>query len=87
MTSSLRGFVEVDLKIECGLTGYHSGEVGGLVPETFRILRILLARLDNVESGEVVPEFHSEIPPWKRQEAAHMAATQGTALYEKFPLH
>jgi len=72
MTSSLRGFVEVDLKIECGLTGYHSGEVGGLVPETCRILRILLDRLDDIETGYVAAEFHSEIPEWKHQEATVM---------------
>lgn len=77
----------VDLKVECGLTGYHSGEVGGLVPETFRIVRALLNRIDNVESGVVAPEFHSEVPEWKQREAAGMAVTQGTALYDKFPLH
>lgn len=65
MTSSLRGLAMVDLKVECGLTGYHSGEVGGLVPETFRILRTLLNRLDDVQSGAVAPEFHSEVPEWK----------------------
>ena len=65
MTSSLRGFAEVDLKIQCGLTGYPSGEVGGLVPETLRIMRILLDRLDNVETGAVAAEFHSEVPEWK----------------------
>ena len=65
MTSSLRGLAMVDLKIECGLTGYHSGEVGGLVPETFRIARALLNRIDNVDTGLVASEFHSEIPEWK----------------------
>ena len=53
MTSSLRGVAIADVKVECGLTGYHSGEVGGLVPDTFRILRSLLNRLDNVETGDV----------------------------------
>ena len=66
MTSSLRGLAMVDLKIECGQTGYHSGEVGGLVPETFRIVRALLNRLDDVETGTVHPDFQSEMPEWKR---------------------
>ena len=65
MTSSLRGLAMVDLKVECGITGYHSGEVGGLVPDTMRIVRALLNRLDNVDTGVISPEFHSEVPEWK----------------------
>jgi hypothetical protein len=47
----------VDLKVECGLTGFHSGEVGGIVPETFRVVRTLLDRLDDPITGKVVDEF------------------------------
>lgn len=86
-TSSLRGIAMIDLKVECGLTGYHSGEVGGLIPETFRIIRSLLNRIDNVDTGAVHDDFQTETPEWKRAEAALMAQTQGAALYEKFPLH
>lgn len=39
MTSSLRGVVMVDFKVTIGKDGYHSGEVGGVVPETFRVVR------------------------------------------------
>ena len=77
----------VDMKVECGLTGYHSGEVGGLVPETFRIVRALLNRIDDVETGVIRPEFETETPEWKVREAAELAASQGTDLYTKFPLH
>ena len=47
MTSSLRGVAMVDLEVEAAKGGYHSGEVGGIVPETFRIVRALLDRLDD----------------------------------------
>ena len=47
LVSSLRGICVLDLTIELGKDGYHSGETGGIVPETFRILRVLLDRLDN----------------------------------------
>lgn len=87
MTSSLRGLSVVDVKVECGLTGYHSGEVGGMVPETFRIMRSLLNRIDNVDNGECHPEFQSGLPAWKAKEAEVLAAAQGPALYEKFALH
>jgi len=56
-TSSLRGMAKLELKVECGVTGYHSGEVGGLIPETFRIVRSLLNRLDDVETGAVHEDF------------------------------
>ena len=57
VTSSLRGVAAVDVEIGCGKTGYHSGEVGGIVPETFRIFRALLDRIDNPKSGTVSKEF------------------------------
>ena len=56
-TSSLRGISEVTLKVEFGLSGYHSGEVGGIIPETFRIARALLDRIDDSATGKVVDEL------------------------------
>jgi len=53
ITSSLRGVVKIDLKVECGITAYHSGEVGGIVPETFRIVRALLDRIDDPKTSKV----------------------------------
>lgn len=47
----------VDLKVDCGKGGYHSGEVGGIVPETFRVVRVLLDRIDDSMSGKVVECF------------------------------
>ena len=57
ITSSLRGICILDMKVECGTAGYHSGEVGGIVPETFRVLRTLLDRLDDKETGEPCNEL------------------------------
>lgn len=53
MTSSLRGICIIDLTVETGKIGYHSGETGGIIPETFRVVRELLNRLDNPTTGEV----------------------------------
>jgi acetylornithine deacetylase/succinyl-diaminopimelate desuccinylase-like protein len=39
LTSSLRGICIVDVTIEGAKNGYHSGEAGGILPETFRIIR------------------------------------------------
>ena len=51
LTSSLRGLAALDFEVKSGLAGYHSGEVGGVVPETFRIVRALLDRLDDPQTG------------------------------------
>jgi len=29
----------IDFEVKIGTAGYHSGEVGGIVPETFRVVR------------------------------------------------
>lgn len=57
ITSSLRGLTMVDLQVECAISGYHSGEVGGIVPETFRIIRSLLDRVDDTLTGRVNEVF------------------------------
>lgn len=57
MTSSLRGVAMVDFEVCCGLESYHSGEVGGIVPETFRVVRSLLDRLDNSANGKTCDEL------------------------------
>ena len=46
------------MTVEVGAAGYHSGEVGGIVPETFRIVRTLLDRVDDSATGNVkLPEL------------------------------
>ena len=84
LTSSLRGIVLCDLTIECGKINYHSGIAGGIVPETFRILRALLDRVDDVKTGLVCPEFQVEPPEWKVKEAKDIAANYGAKLYSDF---
>jgi acetylornithine deacetylase/succinyl-diaminopimelate desuccinylase-like protein len=57
VTSSLRGITVLDLTVEGAGQGYHSGEVGGILPETFRVMRNLLDRIDNSETGDMCPEL------------------------------
>jgi len=47
----------VDMKVHASKMNYHSGECGGIVPETFRIMRVLLDRIDDSKTGEVVDDF------------------------------
>lgn len=84
ITSSLRGICIIDLTVELGKSGYHSGEVGGIVPETFRVVRQLIDRLDNAETGAVCEELCVEVPKWKQEEAEFMTKLAGKEMYEKY---
>ena len=65
------------MTVECGKAAYHSGEVGGIVPETFRIVRQLLDRLDNSATGQVCEELVVPTPDWKVEEAKYMVSISG----------
>lgn len=84
ITSSLRGICILDVTVQHGKAGYHSGAVGGIVPETFRIVRSLLNRLDNVDTGETMPELAVPVPEWKQEEAKAMAALAGDEICTQF---
>eukprot|EP00330_Aristerostoma_sp_ATCC50986_P007824 CAMPEP_0114583872 /NCGR_PEP_ID=MMETSP0125-20121206/7551_1 /TAXON_ID=485358 ORGANISM="Aristerostoma sp., Strain ATCC 50986" /NCGR_SAMPLE_ID=MMETSP0125 /ASSEMBLY_ACC=CAM_ASM_000245 /LENGTH=198 /DNA_ID=CAMNT_0001777655 /DNA_START=207 /DNA_END=799 /DNA_ORIENTATION=- len=62
LTSSLRGVLECDLNIKIIKEGVHSGDASGIVPDTFRILRILLDRIENVNTGEAHEDLQVTIP-------------------------
>ena len=47
----------IDLQVDCAISAYHSGEVGGIVPETFRVVRALLDRVDDTLTGRVADVF------------------------------
>src|SRR5690606_22993179 len=52
-TTSLRGLIGGTLRVEVLTEGVHSGDAGGIVPSSFRILRRLLDRIDSAETGVV----------------------------------
>jgi acetylornithine deacetylase/succinyl-diaminopimelate desuccinylase-like protein len=86
-TTSLRGLAGGTLKVEVLTEGVHSGDAGGVVPDSFRIVRQLLSRLEDEATGEVLPaHFHVEIPEARRQQAVAAGAALGESLYTKFPL-
>lgn len=39
------------------------------MPETFRVVRELLNRIDDSATGVMIPELHTEIPAYVRAEA------------------
>src|SRR5205807_623193 len=64
MTTSLRGSIVGNLTVEVLTEGVHSGDASGIVPSSFRILRMLLDRLEDAQTGRIIPEWlHADVPP------------------------
>jgi acetylornithine deacetylase/succinyl-diaminopimelate desuccinylase-like protein len=84
-TTSLRGLIGGDLTVEVLTEGVHSGDASGIVPSSFRILRELLARIDDPKTGEVVGDFHVEIPSDRRAQAQLVAGVLKDEIHSKFP--
>ncbi|WP_159500596.1 M20/M25/M40 family metallo-hydrolase [Microbacterium sp. 18062] len=86
LSTSMRGIIVADLRVAVVAEGVHSGLAGGIAPSSFRILRALLDRIENVETGEVlVPELQTAMPDDQR---AHLAtqARLTPAISESLPL-
>jgi acetylornithine deacetylase/succinyl-diaminopimelate desuccinylase-like protein len=87
-TTSLRGLVSGSLTVELLREGVHSGDASGVVASSFRVLRRLLDRLEDADTGTIVPrEFHVEIPGARLEQARRVAEILGDSVYSKFPLH
>jgi len=86
MTTSLRGSIVGNLTVEVLSEGVHSGDASGIVPSSFRILRILLDRLEDAKTGHIIPEWlHAEVPPDRMAEVRETARILGDEIYNKFP--
>jgi acetylornithine deacetylase/succinyl-diaminopimelate desuccinylase-like protein len=86
VTTSLRGLVGGTLRIDVLEEGVHSGDASGIVPSSFRVLRQLLSRLENVDTGEVlVDALHAPIPADRTAQAKIAAAALGDRVFSKFP--
>ena len=86
MTTSLRGIIAGNLRVEILKEGVHSGDGSGIVPSTFRILRQLLSRIDDEKTGKVLVEgLHVQIPAERLQQAKATAEVLGDEVFDKFP--
>ena len=85
-TTSLRGNLTGKLRADVLTEGVHSGGAGGIVPSSFRILRKLLSRLEDEDSGKLKPEaLYADIPEQRLEQARLAAETLDTSVYEKYP--
>jgi acetylornithine deacetylase/succinyl-diaminopimelate desuccinylase-like protein len=87
LTTSLRGMASGTLSVEVLDEGVHSGDASGIVPSSFRVLRRLLSRLEDEETGAIrAAELYVQIPPERVAQARCASAALGDAVYTKFPL-
>jgi acetylornithine deacetylase/succinyl-diaminopimelate desuccinylase-like protein len=86
MTTSLRGSIVGNLTVEVLSEGVHSGDASGIVPSSFRILRILLDRLEDAKTGRIIPEWlYIDVPADRMAEVRETARILGDEIYNKFP--
>jgi acetylornithine deacetylase/succinyl-diaminopimelate desuccinylase-like protein len=86
MTTSLRGLISGNLRVDILTEGVHSGDASGIVPSSFRILRQLLDRVDDVATGRVrIEGLHVQVPPARLEQAKAVAQVLGQEVYDRFP--
>jgi acetylornithine deacetylase/succinyl-diaminopimelate desuccinylase-like protein len=85
-TTSLRGNLTGTLRVDVLTEGVHSGSASGVVPSSFRILRKMLSRIEDEDSGRVLPAaLHVDIPEQRIAQAKKAADTLGDTAYARFP--
>jgi acetylornithine deacetylase/succinyl-diaminopimelate desuccinylase-like protein len=85
-TTSLRGLVAGDLTVEVLREGVHSGSASGIVPSSFRVLRVLLSRLEDEATGAIkLKELRVAIPRQRIEQARGTARALGNGVWAEFP--
>jgi acetylornithine deacetylase/succinyl-diaminopimelate desuccinylase-like protein len=85
-TTSLRGMAAGTLSVDVLTEGVHSGDAGGIVPSSFRVLRRLLERLEDASTGRLLLEsLHAAIPDERVAQAEQAAGILGDGLWRRFP--
>ena len=86
-TTSLRGLVVGTLEVSLLSEGVHSGDGSGVVASSFRVVRQLLERLEDADTGRIKLEaLHVPIPSEREAQARRAAEVLGDEVWQKFPL-
>ena len=87
VTEALRGLVAGNLSVKVSNEGVHSGMSGGVIPSSFRVQRILLDRVEDSQTGDIlIPEMHVEISSKVRKEAEQLGNLLGDELWSQLPV-
>lgn len=86
VTTSMRGHLVVTVRVDVLDEEVHSGGWGGVVPDSFRLLRRLLSRIEDPDTGTIrVDECYAEIPPHREQEIESLVARLGADAIGTIP--
>ena len=86
--TSLRGMIGLKMRVDVLKEGVHSGAASGHVPSSFRIARILLSRLEDENTGEILlDELKVDIPKYRIKEAKHLVSILNDEVVSEFPWH
>jgi acetylornithine deacetylase/succinyl-diaminopimelate desuccinylase-like protein len=86
-TTSLRGIVVGTLEVSLLSEGVHSGDASGVVASSFRVVRQLLERLEDANTGLIkLDELQVPIPSGRARQATRAAEVLGDEIWQKFPL-
>jgi acetylornithine deacetylase/succinyl-diaminopimelate desuccinylase-like protein len=87
LTTSLRGLVNGYLRVSAMAQGIHSGDASGVAPSSFMVLRSLLSRLEDENTGKVrLKELFAPIPEERVSQAEAAAAILGDDLVTRYGL-
>lgn len=85
-STSLRGLINGTLEVQILRQEVHSGKGTGPVPSTFRIAQILLSRVEDTGTGEILlPALRTDIPLERRRQAQATAEALGSRVHAEFP--
>lgn len=88
LVTSLRGHCGGQLDIRVLNDGVHSGDAGGVVPSSFRLLRQLLDRVEDSDTGRIrIDAANTHIPAERIAEAIDAGGILGRQVVERFPWH
>lgn len=88
LVSSLRGYCGGTLEVQVLEEGAHSGDAGGIVPSSFRVLRNVLDRLEDSATGRLLPPaLHCDVPADRLAQTREAARILGEQAWKRFRWH
>ncbi len=86
LTVSLRGMAAGTLRADVLEEGVHSGYASGIVPSSFRVLRQLISRLEDENTGRVLPDYlYAGISDQRMRQSQRMADALGDGIFDVYP--
>jgi len=74
------------LRVDILDEGVHSGYASGVVPSSFRIMQQLFARIEDPETGKVLPDYlYADIPEQRVEQTQAMAEALGDGIWTAYP--